>query len=216
MRPIPDGPLASLLLIVFGGLIIILWLGRGRAFGVLPILAGLALWTQAERPDILIAEDGRLFGIRTEHGRLLSSERGNGFAADSWLENDGDFAPQAAAYARAAMNRGRGRAEYELPGIGAFLYLGSKAPDARSRGACRDAAILLAPNWREAPAGRCLFIGADRLRRDGALAIRIAGGALRVEGAKARNRGRPWTADPGAATDMGRLSGRSSEASATH
>ena len=98
VRPVPAGPLASLLLIVAGGLFTILWIGRGRALGLLPIVAGLALWTQAERPDILISEDGRLFGIETAGGRALNSERGNGFAASSWLENDGDRAGQAAAY----------------------------------------------------------------------------------------------------------------------
>ena len=84
-----------------------------------------------------------------------------------------------------------------MPGLGPVLYVGS-SETAGAEADCAAAAILIAPNWREAPAGRCLFVGADRLRRDGALAIDVSAGGLRVEGARSRNRGRPWTADPGA------------------
>ena len=198
VRPIPAAPLASLLLVVCGGLFVILWIGRARLLGMAAIALGLALWVPVERPAILIAEDGRLFGIRTEEGRALNTARGNSFAAEAWLENDGDDATQAAAYARAAMNRGRGRAEYDVPGLGMLRYVGSKAPDSATQEACRDAAILLAPNWRKPPAGGCLFIGRDRLRKEGAIAIGLVGGRLSFEGAKTRNAARPWTRPPGA------------------
>lgn len=196
VRPIPAAGGASLVLIVLGGLFWILWLGRGRALGLAPILLGLALWSQVDRPDILITEDGRLFGIRTPQGRVLNSEKGNGFAAAQWMQNDGDGADQAAAFARAEMERSRGRAAMEVMGLGRFVYIGSKEPSEAARRECLSAAILLAPNWHERPPGRCLFIGANRLRSDGALALRIAAGRLEIEGARSRNRGRPWTRDP--------------------
>jgi len=196
VRAVPAGPTASLVLIALGGLFVILWRGRSRAVGVVPMLAAVALWAAADRPDILVTEDGRLFGIRTEAGRVLNSSRGNSFAASNWLGNDGDRADQEAAFARAAvagMERGRGRAQIQVTGLGAFLYRGSPAPDAESGAACREVAVLLAPRWRQAPPGRCLFIGADMLRREGALAIRLKDGALRIEGARSANRSRPWT-----------------------
>ena len=204
VRPVPAGPMASLVLIVAGGLFAILWIGRARFLGVLPILGGILLWAQADRPDILISEDGRLFGIVTAEGRALNTPKGNGFAASSWLENDGDRAGQVAAFERASMGRGRGRAEYDVPGVGPLRYIGSRAPDAKTRDACREAAVVLAPGWRDVPPGPCLFVGADRLRRAGAIAIDIGeDGALALEGAKARDRGRPWTADPGRRTRGG-------------
>jgi hypothetical protein len=76
------------------------------------------------------------------------------------------------------------------------LYVGSSDPGG-AEADCAASTVLIAPNWREAPAGRCLFVGAERLRRDGALAIDISAKGLRVEGARSRNRSRPWTADPG-------------------
>lgn len=197
VRPVQAGPGASLVLIVLGGIVLVLVLGRARFAGIAPIAAGLMLWSAADRPDILITEDGRLFGIRTEMGRVLNTARGNAFAAETWLGNDGDGAGQAAAFERASMVRARGRAEIEVPGLGRFVYRGSRSPDARAAEECAAAAILLAPSWSTAPDGDCLFIGADRLRRDGALAIRLGPEGPVLDGAKARNRDRPWTRDPG-------------------
>lgn len=196
VRAVPAGPTASLVLIALGGLFVILWRGRSRALGILPALAGAALWAVADRPDILIAENGRLFGVRTEAGRVLNSGRGNGFAAGIWLDNDGDRAGQEVAFVRAAragMERSRGLARIDVAGLGPFLYRGSAAPDAEGAAACREVAVLLAPRWRQAPPGRCLFIGADMLRREGALAIRLDAGRLQIDGARSANRSRPWT-----------------------
>jgi competence protein ComEC len=196
VRAVPAGPIVSLALITLGGLFAMLWRGRGRALGLLPAAAGLVVWAAADRPDILITEDGRLFGIRTETGRVLNTARGNSFAAGIWLGNDGDTADQEAAFARAAvagMERRRGVARMQVAGLGGFLYRGSPEPDAQTGSVCDEVAILLAPRWRAGPDGRCLFIGADLLRREGALAIRIADGQPIVEGARSSRNRRPWT-----------------------
>jgi competence protein ComEC len=191
------GPPATLALIGLGGLFIVLWAGRGRWAGLAPIVLGLLLWTGDTRPDLLVADTGRLFGYRTEAGRILSSDRGNGFAADSWLGNDGDRASQAEAHARGGLQRRRHRIEAEAPGFGPVVYVGSK-DETGAEADCAAAAVLIAPNWTRPPQGRCLFIGPERLAREGALAIWLEPEGLRVEGARTRNRARPWTRDPGA------------------
>lgn len=196
VRPVPAGPVASLVLIALGGLFLILWLGRARLIGGAAIALGFWLWTQPERPDILISDDGRLFGIRTEAGRVLNSERGNAFAAEAWMQNDGDGSDQAQAFARAPMERSRGRARMEVMGLGPFVYVGSKAPGENAGRDCAAAAILLAPNWRDRPPGRCVFIGARMLRAQGALAIRIRPQGVAIEGARSRNMARLWTREP--------------------
>lgn len=186
-----SGPDISLVLIALGGLVLVLWCGPGRWAGLAPIAAGFLLWVAATRPEVLIAENGRLFGVMTAQGRALSTDRGGGYAAASWLENDGDTASQAEAAMRGRFQRGRGRIEGTVPGLGPIVYNGSKDPAAGDR-ECTEAAILIAPKWSEKPRGRCLFINAETLRREGALAIRVQDGAMRVEGALARD-GRPWT-----------------------
>jgi competence protein ComEC len=189
---VPAGPRASLALIAVGGLVVALLRGRGRWAGIAPAALGFLLWAGHDRPDVLVADTGRLFGIRSEAGRILSSAEGNGFAGLSWLENDGDRASQAEAYARGNLERRRHRIRSEVAGLGPILYVGTK--DAGTAGAdCAATAILIAPNWSVEPEGGCLFVGRSRLRRDGALAIRITPAGPQVEGALAASRGRLWS-----------------------
>jgi competence protein ComEC len=190
---VPSGPAASIGLVTLGGLVFVLWIGRGRWAGLAPAAAGVALWAAADRPDVLIADTGRLFGIATPAGRVLSAATGNGFAAASWLEDDGDLVDQAAAHARGGLERRRHRIEAEVPGLGRLVYVGSRDA-AGAEAECAAAAVLIAPNWERAPAGRCLFVGRERLARDGALALRITERGLDVAGA--RSSGRPWSGAP--------------------
>lgn len=184
-----SGPPASLALLMLGGLVFVLWIGRGRWAGLGLAGIGVALWAAHARPDVVIADDGRLFGFRTAAGRVLSGT-GNGFAAEAWLRDDGDLASPEEAYARGRLPRVKHRIRADVPGVGTVLYVGATQAEL---GLCDTAAVLIAPNWAEAPPGRCLFVGKDRLRRDGALAIRLTKAGLRVEGARSVSRGRLWT-----------------------
>lgn len=186
---VPAGPPASLALLVLGGIVFVLWIGRGRWAGLGLAGVGLVFWAAHARPDVVIADDGRLFGFRTAAGRVLSGT-GNGFAAEAWLREDGDLASPEEAYARGNLRRVKHRIRADVPGVGTVLYVGASKAEA---GLCDTAAVLIAPNWAEAPTGRCLFVGKERLRRDGALAIRLTRTGLHVEGARAVSRGRPWT-----------------------
>ena len=49
----------------------------------------MGLWAATQRPEILIADQGRLIGVLSDQGRALSKEKGQGFVADVWMENDG-------------------------------------------------------------------------------------------------------------------------------
>jgi competence protein ComEC len=87
-------------LLAIGAVIVILWQGRARLAGTLPMLLALGLWQQTVRPAVLIADTGGLVGVMTESGRALSKPKGMGFAARIWLENDGDVTDQHHAAAR--------------------------------------------------------------------------------------------------------------------
>lgn len=191
---VKSGPGISLALLMLGGVFLVLWRGRARWAGVAPMALALLLWALYPRPDVIVADNGRLFGVMTAEGRALSVDKGNNYAAESWLENDGDTATQAEAAARGAFDRRRARIETEVPGLGPIVYVGAtdQASGARE---CAAAAVLIAPKWYARPSGRCLFIGAATLRHEGAQAIWIDRGHMTVEGALA-NTGRPWTRDP--------------------
>ncbi len=191
---VPSGPPAVLGLLAIGGVIIVLWRGRGRWAGLAPVILAVVLWASEDRPELLIADSGRLFGLQTVEGRILSSRSGNGFAAAAWLDSDGDRASQEEAHARGGLARLRHRIEAETPDFGRVLYVGSQNSD-DPEADCAGAAVLIAPNWSRPPEGSCLFIGAERLARNGAMAIRRTADGLSVEGARERNRTRPWTRD---------------------
>jgi len=97
VRPVmtPQGYVLPLL--TGGALVTVIWQGRTRWAGILPICAAVAMWSMADRPDILVSEGGGLVGVMTPQGRALSREKGSGFVARVWLENDGQGGEQATA-----------------------------------------------------------------------------------------------------------------------
>lgn len=193
VRAVPKGPSSSLVLIVVGCIFFVIWLGRLRIVALVPVLLGFFIWSQAERPLILITENGRLFGVMTAEGRVFNSEKGNGFSATAWLRNDGDSADQAEAFERSGIERGRGWAEATVKGVGPIIYRGSKVPGEDASQYCRDSAILVAPNWNTSPGGRCYFIGKRRLRNEGSIAIFATETGFTVTGAKSVDTNRLWS-----------------------
>ena len=68
----------------------VLWSGKyGKSIGIFAVCLALGMWATTQRPEILIADQGRLIGVLSDEGRTLSKEKGQGFVADVWMENDG-------------------------------------------------------------------------------------------------------------------------------
>jgi competence protein ComEC len=93
-RPIPTPDWRVLPLLSIGALGAMLWQGRGRWAGLIPVGVALGLWATTPRPFLLIDQSGALVGVMTEQGRALNKPKGQGFVARSWLENDGGGATQ--------------------------------------------------------------------------------------------------------------------------
>ncbi|MEO0751585.1 MAG: ComEC/Rec2 family competence protein [Pseudomonadota bacterium] len=170
-------------LLSLGALFVILWRGRARALGVLPFVAGLVLWSGTERPVILIADTGGLIGVMTEEGRALNRERGNGFVALNWLENDGDNADQVGAFTRWQASD----AAWPIVAL-----RGQKAVDAVS--GCAGAKWLV---MNKTPASVLQFEGCEvltpaSLRHTGAVALYERDGALEPLTARQVTGARLW------------------------
>lgn len=197
---VSPGP-AVLPLFALGALVMILWQGRARLAGLLPLAAAFALWAGAERPQILVAEGGGLVGVMTGQGRALSKPRGDGFVAQIWLENDGDGSDQAAAAARwpdpgpateatTGMATGAG-AKLRVIRAGALRVVhvwGRAAPDL-DRCAKDEVIVSAVPLTLSGP---CLLLDPPHLRGLGAVAIGDKG--LRVTGDGRRRR--LWSGPP--------------------
>ncbi|MCK5554782.1 MAG: ComEC/Rec2 family competence protein, partial [Alphaproteobacteria bacterium] len=79
-----------LVMMIFGGLWICLWLGKIRWLGIVPILAGIAMIPMTPRADVLILNTGKLFAVRDDNRILrISSGRSGKFARNIWIEREG-------------------------------------------------------------------------------------------------------------------------------
>ncbi|MEO1795599.1 MAG: ComEC/Rec2 family competence protein [Pseudomonadota bacterium] len=154
-------------LLALGALILALWKGRARYSGAVLASGAAVLWMIDERPSLLISPSGGLVGLVQEEWRVLSKERGDGFVASIWLENDGDSADQAAAYARRTGDPLR-------LGDQAFVHLtGKRAREAT----CAGSAILVLNDTPEATLP-CATITPASLRETGSIAFFFDGDKL--------------------------------------
>ncbi|GAB4387794.1 ComEC/Rec2 family competence protein [Albidovulum sp.] len=167
-----------------------------RLAGAAGLALVLALWAAQERPALLVAADGTLAGLLGPEGRALSRPRGAGFVAQSWLEDDGDPADQATAFARPGFSGQKGALRGELGGRPVWLLSG-KGGAARLAEVCAAGAlVILAERWRGAVPGDCLLYDAGRLARTGSLAIGVGPAGFRIVTARETAGARLWNRTP--------------------
>lgn len=154
-------------LVAMGSLWLALWKGRARWVGVAPLLAGFLLWETGYRPEVLVAESGGLVGVMTEQGRALSKQKGSGFVATVWLENDGDGVDQTQAAKRWPQDDGTVR-RIELNDKELIHITGKQA--ARSFDECRENQIIVSAVVLNLQ-GKCGLFDPGRLLETGSLSF---------------------------------------------
>lgn len=159
VNPIAAPPGWVLGVLTLGALIVLLWQGRARWVGVVPVIVAFAFWTTAERPAVLVSETGRLVGVMENGVRGLSRERGDGFVARIWLENDGDAADQAGAAARATWRADGEGARAEIDGVRVWHGAGVRAAREAEAACARHDLVVLS----ERAEGDLLVSGRDAL-----------------------------------------------------
>jgi len=174
-------------LITLGGIWVILWRGRVQMAGLVPLIVAAVLWSMAERPLLLVSGDGKLLGLIGPEGRALSAASGGGFAAQNWLENDGDLSDQKRAAARDGFTGKKGERWFEIGGVKAVSLTGKGAVD-RLAGACASGALVILAEVAATPPAGCRLIDQTLLRATGALAVWTVTDGLRVETTKAQRR----------------------------
>jgi competence protein ComEC len=161
-----------------------------------------AVWAaRVPQPDILISADGRHVGVRGQDGRLHLMHAAKGardtFLLKEWLAADAD----ARTAADASLSSGVSCDELGcvMQSAGGGLVAQALRPEALSDD-CERAALIV--TLRQAPAGcAASVIDAERLRRQGAMALRHGREGLIVDAAKPRGIDRPWS--PAAADENG-------------
>ena len=168
-------------LMMLGALVIVLWQGRGRFAGVVPVALAFVLWSQTTRPDVLIADTGALVGVMTKDGRALNKDRGAGFIALNWLENDGDAAGQEGAAGRwtPALSKA-----YNITAI-----RGKRAAEALTSCAAQEWVVMNVDPPHELP---CRVIHPQTLKKSGALALYRTDSGIRTVTARQVTGARLW------------------------
>ncbi len=182
ITPIPSPGPWVMPLMALGALWLALWPGRARFGGVAPMMVALVLWVNVERPALLISSDGVLAGLLGPEGRALSSPKGAGFSAQSWLADDGDLALPAEAALRAGFTGPKIARAFELNGFRGVVLSGKDALAAVDP-ACAGAQIVVVPAALGAvphPPEGCLVIDRALLDASGALELRPEPGGLRL------------------------------------
>ncbi len=156
------------------------------------VALGLAVvWAvSAPKPDILVAADGRNVAVRGADGRLHLMRSGKeAFLTREWLAADAD-ARQAGDASLADGVSCDGSGCVTAAASGALVALALR-PEALADDCARAALIVTA---RPAPSGcGATVISADRLRRQGALALRRTRDGFSVEAVKPGGIDRPWS-----------------------
>jgi competence protein ComEC len=172
ITPVPQPGPWVIPLITLGALWALIWQGRARLLGMVPLALAFGLWVTAERPALLISSDGVLAGVLGPQGRALSASRGAGFSAESWLADDGDLALQGEAATRAGFLGEKTQRAFQINGLRGVVLSGKEA-GGNVATACAVADIVVLPaRFGPAPLRPkgCTVIDATLLRQSGALA----------------------------------------------
>ena len=167
-------------LLALGFLTLLMWRGRLRWIGVVAMASSFVVWSGTQRPDLLISDTGTLVGVMTDQGRALSKERGAGFVARNWLENDGEGKDQLAAHGKWDAN-------------GDVIHLSGKRAVARFKG-CAKGQIVVSSVALPSRGLPCVVHDPDSLLQTGAVAYRRGAQGLRISRtARAASGERLWT-----------------------
>jgi competence protein ComEC len=171
------------LILASGGIILMGLLRTPLRWSGAGVLALAIVWAvSVPRPDVLIAGDGRAVAVRGSDGKLHLMRSGkDAFAVKEWLAADAD--------ARTAADAADG----------AFVAL-SLRPEAIADDCERAALIVTA---KQVPSAcRASIIDAERLRRQGALALRRTNEGFAINAVKPRGIDRPWSPSAGGDNDV--------------
>jgi len=207
---VPSMPTYGLAAIALGGLWLALWRRRWRLLGIGGIAAGFAALALVRPPDVLIDGQARLLAVRTADGGMTVSSLGRArFERETWLRRVGQEEAEGA-WPTSGLSADK-RLSCDIEGC---LYrVGGKVvalvyEDSGLAEDCwvADVIIALNPVRRTCPAARVI----DRfdLWRDGAHALWLERGRLRVETVNGARGDRPWVPRPQPRAAKSRRDGR--------
>jgi competence protein ComEC len=192
--PVPRPPLATLVLVLLGGLWLAIWKTGWRRLGLLPVIIGILLAAAHRQPDMLVDARGMIVAARLEDGRLaLSPWKKDSWVTKGWLRGAGETAPSAWPESWAAASPDLGCDElgciYRRNGMSVALI---RRASALPQDCLRNDLVISYPRI-EACADRTPLIGPKTLRRSGGLALWIGPDRITRTSVRETRGDRPWT-----------------------
>ena len=194
MTAVPQPMALVIPIFTLGAAWVVLWQGRVRGLGAAVMALAFGIWILSPRPVALVSSDGALVGLMGPEGRALSSPSGAGFAAKTWLQDDGDLATPKEAALRPGFDGPKGVRHFTVAGM-EITALSGKAGLAALPGACSTSALVILAASQpapEVPPGPCHLIDAATLAQSGAVSLVPTQGGLRID--PVRQRLRLWDA----------------------
>ena len=195
MTAVPQPMALVIPIFTVGAAWVVLWQGLVRGLGLAVMALAFGLWAVSARPVALVSSDGALVGLMGAEGRALSSGSGAGFAAKTWLQDDGDLTLPKEAALRAGFDGPKGVRAFTLAGVGVVVLSGKAGLAALPEACARAGLVILAASQPvpEASPGPCHLIDASTLASSGALSLVPTEGGLRID--PVRNVSRIWDAE---------------------
>jgi competence protein ComEC len=161
-----------------------------RWLGAAVLLLSVVWAVVVPKPDILISGDGHNVGVRGRDGRLhLMRTAKDAFLLKEWLAADADERQPVDSSLADGVSCDEAGCVAQMAD-GGFVALALK-PDALTDD-CERAALLVTAR-QASPACASPVIGLERLRRQGAMALRRTSGGFSIEAVKPRSVDRPWS-----------------------
>ncbi len=190
----PIWPQEALALITLGMLWIVIWQGRLRLWGILPIILAFAVISSYNPPDIRIGPDGKIVGIYDGEGLLLSNTRAARFTRKVWQSEYG--MPETQGWEDIAENTDALTCDTErcVWEAGGNLF-GFPKNQVAAYYDCQNADVVIAPLFYEMPSDcyKRPHILRGEIKRGGAHAIYIDEAGFQVVSSRDRRGVRPWT-----------------------
>jgi competence protein ComEC len=184
---------AGLALVTAGGLWLCVWQTRWRLAGVPVLLLGLTSAVFVARPTVLVSEDATYMAVRAADGGMwVSSARAN-FTVETWLRRDGLEAGGRWPASGTATADGRLRCDrlaclYRAEGVTVALV---REEEALAED-CRAADVVIAAVAVFVPCPARVVIDRLDVWREGAHAVWIEDGEVRVRTVADTRGRRPW------------------------
>lgn len=193
---VPAMPVGGLLIFTFGGLWLCLWREKWRWWGLAPMALALACIPLSPPPDVLVSSDAALMAVRGPDGALiLSTPQRRSLALQSWMRRDGDDDLKPALFFDQAAEMPGSPLSCDAQGClyrhGARVVALVRDPSALAED-CRNADAVIAPM----PVRRaCASVTIDRFSvwREGAHALWLEPGGIRVQSVADWQGDRPWS-----------------------